>query len=259
VGKTTTAVNLSACLADLGRTVLLIDLDPQANCTSGLAASLFEGEPEKNVYQALVGETDIRQTVVRARPEGLFLVPSHADLTGAEIEILDLPKREHRLKQAIEGLDEEYDYVMIDCPPSLSILTLNALVACRRVMIPLQCEYYALEGLGKLLRTLSLVRERLNPELGMEGILLTMYDSRNNLSRQVREEVKKHFKDKVFDTVIPRNVRLGEAPSHGLPVISYDIHCAGSRAYMALADEILSIHGLVSGGLRGAAGDSGGA
>jgi len=252
VGKTTTAVNMAACLADLGRSVLLIDLDPQANATSGLYALIEDkdkqdGDPAKSIYHALLGESNIRDAVAPARLKGLSLVPAHADLAGAEIEMLDLPRREGRLKEAVEGVARDYDYVIIDCPPALSILTLNALVAAERVLIPLQCEYYALEGLGRLLKTLALVRERLNHDLKMDGIVLTMYDARNNLSRQVTEEVRKHFGDKVFKTVIPRNVRLGEAPSHGLPVIKYDIHCAGARAYMAFADEVLVRDGLAKG------------
>jgi chromosome partitioning protein len=198
----------------------------------------------KSVYQALMGECKIEEAVSPSRPEGMWLVSSDNDLAGAEIELLDVPKREYRLKEALGDADKGYDYVFIDCPPSLSILTLNALVASRSVLIPLQCEYYALKGLGDLLKTLALVRERLNPGLKIEGILLTMYDSRNNLSRQVKDEVIKHFGDKVFKTVIPRNVRLGEAPSHGLPIIMYDIHCAGAKAYMALADETLVKDGL---------------
>ena len=245
VGKTTTAVNLAACLADLGRRVLLVDLDPQANATSGLAGVLAEKEPRDTIYHALLGECDLQAAAVPARPEGLFVVPSDTDLAGAEIELLDLPKREYRLKEAIGDAPRGYDYVFLDCPPSLSILTLNALAACERVLIPLQCEYYALEGLGRLLKTLGLVRERLNPALRMEGIILTMYDARNNLSRQVRDEVMKHFADKVFKAVVPRNVRLGEAPSHGLPIILYDLNCAGAAAYMALADEMLVRDGLV--------------
>ena len=251
VGKTTTAINLGACLADLGRKVLLLDLDPQANTTSGLAASLNGGQSLKNIYQALTGECSLQETVQEAKPAGLRLIVSAPELAGAEIELLDLPRREYRLQEAMGGLALEYDYVIIDCPPALSILTLNALTACDRVLIPLQCEYYALEGLGRLLKTLSLVRERLNSGLKMEGIVLTMFDPRNNLSRQVREEVVKHFGDKVFRAVIPRNVRLGEAPSHGLPIILYDLHCAGAKAYMALADELLVRDGLaVSTGAR---------
>jgi chromosome partitioning protein len=245
VGKTTTAVNLAACLADLGRRVLLIDLDPQANATSGLLKSLEQREDKDTIYHALSGDCEIKDAAVPARPEGLWIVPSDTDLAGAEIELLDLPKREYRLKEALGSAPKEYDYVFIDCPPSLSILTLNALSACERVLIPMQCEYYALEGLGRLLKTLGLVRERLNSALKMEGIILTMYDARNNLSRQVRDEVIKHFADKVFKTVIPRNVRLGEAPSHGLPIILYDLHCPGASAYMALADEMLMRDGLM--------------
>lgn len=246
VGKTTTAVNLAACLADLGRRVLLIDMDAQANATSGLTNSGGLDTEGKTVYRALLGESVLGEAAREVQPAGLFLAPSDPDLAGAEIELLDLPRREFRLKEALKKTAENYDYVLIDCPPSLSILTLNALVACERVLIPLQCEYYALEGLGRLLKTLSLVRERLNPGLKIEGIVLTMYDPRNNLSRQVRDEVVKHFQDKVFKTVVPKNVRLAEAPSHGLPVILYDLNCPGARAYMALADELLARDGLVS-------------
>ena len=247
VGKTTTAVNLAACLADLGRRVLLIDLDPQANASSGLMATL-DGPERPSVYQLLTGEATLAETIRPARPEGLDLVASDPDLAGAEIELLDLPRREFRLRDALAGLDSGYDYTIIDCPPALSLLTLNALSACERVLIPMQCEYYALEGLGRLMKTLSLVRERLNPVLKMEGIIFTMFDARNNLSRQVREEVNRHFGDKIFRTVIPRNVRLGESPSHGLPAILYDLHCPGAQAYIAMADELLSRDGLVSGG-----------
>lgn len=247
VGKTTTAVNLAACLADLGRKVVLIDLDSQANATSGLGATVPPGEKPKTIYNALLGECEVEDAVVKTRQEGLWLAPSSQDLAGAEIELLDLPRREYRLKEALGEIKNHFDYVFIDCPPSLSILTLNALVACERVLITMQCEYYALDALGRLLKTLSLVRERLNPLLKMEGIVLTMYDSRNNLSRQVRDEVVKHFADKVFQTVIPRNVRLGEAPSYGLPIILYDLQCPGARAYMALADEMLVRDGLAVG------------
>ncbi len=244
VGKTTTALNMAACLADVGRRVLLIDVDPQANASSGLSACYSSDEERSTIYEALMGESTVEDAKVEVTG-GLWLVPSDTDLAGAEIELLDRERREYRLRDAMEGVADGYDYVIIDCPPSLSILTLNALVACERVLIPLQCEYYALEGLGRLLRTLGLVRERLNPSLVIGGILLTMYDARNNLSRQVREETIKHFGDKVYKTKVPRNVRLGEAPSYGLPIIRYDINCAGAKAYMALADEMLVRDGFI--------------
>jgi chromosome partitioning protein len=247
VGKTTTALNLAVCLADVGRRVLLIDVDPQANATSGLAACYTSEEERSTIYEALMGESTVEDAKVEVMPGGLWLVPSDTDLAGAEIELLDWERREYRLRDAMDGVADNYDYVIIDCPPSLSILTLNALVACERVVIPLQCEYYALEGLGRLLRTLGLVRERLNPSLVIGGILLTMYDARNNLSRQVREETIKHFGDKVYKTKVPRNVRLGEAPSYGLPIIQYDINCSGAKAYIALADEMLVRDGFIKG------------
>ncbi len=247
VGKTTTALNLAVCLADVGRRVLLIDVDPQANASSGLESCYSLDDERPTIYEALMGECKVDDAKVPVIPDFMWLVPSDTDLAGAEIELLDLNRREYRLHDAMDGVADNYDYVIIDCPPSLSILTLNALVACERVLIPLQCEYYALEGLGRLLRTLGLVRERLNPELTIGGILLTMYDARNNLSRQVREETIKHFGDKVYNIKVPRNVRLGEAPSYGLPIIRYDINCAGARAYIALADEMLVRDGLASG------------
>ncbi|MFO8057956.1 MAG: AAA family ATPase [bacterium] len=250
VGKTTTALNLAACLSDVGRRVLLIDVDPQANASSGLQACFSEDPERATIYEALMGECTVEDARVEVMPGHLWLVPSDTDLAGAEIELLDRERREYRLRDAMACAADNYDYVIIDCPPSLSILTLNALVACERVLIPLQCEYYALEGLGRLMRTLGLVRERLNPSLTIGGILLTMYDARNNLSRQVREETIKHFGDKVYRTKVPRNVRLGEAPSYGLPIIQYDINCAGGRAYIALADEILIRDGLASGESR---------
>lgn len=237
VGKTTTAVNLSASLAVAEKKVLLIDFDPQGNATSGLGV-----EKEKvgfTVYHALIGkikaEDVIRHTVVPY----LQLMPSNADLIGAEIELVDVGGREFRLKEAIKDIVSRYEYVFIDCPPSLGLLTVNALVASDSVIIPLQCEYYALEGIGQLLKTVRMIRQALNPSLSIEGILLTMFDSRTSISHQVEREVREHFNTKVFKTIIPRNVRLSEAPSFGKPVLLYDIKSKGAYSYLQLAREFL--------------------
>lgn len=237
VGKTTTAINLAASLAAAERRTLLVDMDPQANATSGLGvdASGFSG----SVYQVLVENQAIEGTVIDTALDFLKLVPSHVDLIGAELELVSVLSRETLLSRALQGVKEQYRYIIIDSPPSLGLLTLNALTASNTVLVPLQCEYYAMEGLGNLLNTIRLVRSALNPDLGLEGILLTMFDPRNNLSHQVATEARAFFDDKVFRTVIPRNVRLSEAPSHGKPVILYDIRSAGCRAYLDLAKEIL--------------------
>jgi len=238
VGKTTTAINLSSALAAAERKVLLVDIDPQANASSGLGIN--GSALSSNIYQALVKDLNLGQVICDTELLTLKLVPSNEELAGAEIELVSLPEREFRLKAALDRVKDQFEFIIIDCPPSLSLLTINALVACQTVIVPLQCEYYSLEGLGRLVRTVKLVKERLNPSLRIEGILLTMFDRRNNLSWQVVEEVKKHFPDQVYRTLIPRNVRLGEAPSFGRPVILYDINSAGAQSYLELAREFLA-------------------
>ncbi|MDM7917469.1 MAG: AAA family ATPase [Candidatus Eisenbacteria bacterium] len=237
VGKTTTAVNLSAALAASDRKILLIDLDPQGNASSGLGVRV---EPQDTTtYEVLIGSGDAEQAIRSTVVEGLDLLPGDARLAGAEIELVDLPDREIILRQRIAPLRDRYRYVFLDCPPSLGFLTLNALTAVESVLVPIQCEYCALEGLGRLMETLDRVRESLNPTLRIEGILLTMYDGRLNLSLQVAEEARHYFGDQVYRTMIPRNVRLGEAPSFGSPITLYDPHCVGAASYVGLAKEIL--------------------
>ncbi len=237
VGKTTTAVNLSASLAAAERRTLLIDLDPQANSSSGLG--IDPNALEQTVYQVLLGTAPAR-SVCQATPlSHLSLLPANPDLIGAEVELISALAREGKLKSALKEIAAEYDYILIDCPPSLGLLTINALTAADRVLIPLQCEYYAMEGLTQLLNTVRLIQRELNPKLLLAGILLTMFDARNNLSRQVVEEMRKHFDGEVFETMIPRNVRLSEAPSHGLPALLYDIASRGAAAYLDLAREII--------------------
>ena len=237
VGKTTTAVNLAACLAVAERRTLLIDLDPQGNATSGLG--IDKGQLESSVYDVLVGEQPLRSAIRPTAIPYLEIVPATVDLFGAEIELVSAIGREHRLANALEGQTADYQYVLVDCPPSLGLLTVNALTAVDAVLIPIQCEYYALEGLSQLLGTIRIVQKSLNPGLGIEGVLLTMYDQRLNLARQVQEEAVEYFGEKVYDTVIPRNVRLSEAPSFGQPVILYDILSAGAVSYMKLAEELI--------------------
>lgn len=237
VGKTTTAVNMSASLAAAEKRVLLVDVDPQGNSTSGIGVD--RAAVEKSVYELFTGEATLSELVLPTEMKGLFVVPSKVELFGAEIELVSRERREFILKEAIATLTGEYDYIILDCPPALGLLTLNALTAARSVLIPVQCEYYALEGLSQLLNTLELVRESLNPELAIEGILLTMYDVRNNLSRQVEDEIRKHFGDKVYQTTIPRNVSLSEAPSFGKPIIMYDIRSRGAQSYLGLAREVI--------------------
>jgi len=235
VGKTTTAVNLAASFATSERPTLLIDLDPQANASSAFG---LHGTP-RHVYDAMIGRCVMKEIVQPTELQYLHLVPSGRDLYGAEIELVSALSRERRLERVLADLRDAYDLVVIDCPPSLGLLTLNALTAADAVMIPLQCEYYALEGLAGLLETVSAVRQQLNPSLELEGIVLTMADPRNNLSRQVEQEVRSHFGAQVFHSVIPRNVRLSEAPSHGKPILLYDVHSKGATSYLNLAEEVL--------------------
>ncbi len=236
VGKTTTAVNLSAALAEAGKKVLMIDLDPQGNTTSGLGCSVGA---HNTVYDALMGREKLDDCVQKTPVKKLKLVGSDIRLAGAEVELVSMEGREYYLKKLLAPARDAYDYLMVDCPPSLSLLTLNAMAAADTVLIPIQCEYYALEGVTSLMNTISRVRKTMNPRLEIEGILLTMLDGRTNLGIQVVEQVKKHFKKEVFATVIPRNVRLGEAPSHGLPIHLYDPKSSGAAAYQALAKEVL--------------------
>jgi chromosome partitioning protein len=237
VGKTTTAINLGASIAACERRVLIIDLDPQANATSGLGLSKNE---RRSMYPVLVDSLSIREIIQPTELPTLFVAPASVDLVGAEVELSDVDQREFRLKVAVEPLRGEYDYVLVDSPPSLGLLTVNGLTAADAVLVPMQCEYFALEGVSQLLNTIERVRESLNPSLEIEGFALTMYDDRVNLARQVAEEVRSHFGQKVYDTVIPRNIRLGEAPSFGKPIILYDIRSRGSEAYVTLAKEFLA-------------------
>jgi chromosome partitioning protein len=238
VGKTTTAVNLSASLAAAEKKVLLIDIDPQGNSTSGVG--LNKEGPNGTIYQALLRGEGLKEMIQKTALAYLDVVISNTDLIGAEVELIQEKDREKKLDRLIREVEADYDYIFIDCPPSLGLLTINSLTAAHSVIIPLQCEYYALEGLGQLLKTIRLIKHSLNPKLEIEGILLTMFDGRNNLSHQVAEEVRKHFRDKVFTTMIPRNIRLSEAPSHGKPVLLYDIHSKGAESYLNLAREIMS-------------------
>ena len=241
VGKTTTAVNLAASLAAREHEVLLVDLDPQGNATSGVGIARDQSE-RPTIYHALLGEADARSAVLPTEVPHLFVLPSSTDLVGAELELVSSHLRESRLRQALEPLRAAYEYLLIDCPPSLGLLTVNALVAADRVLVPLQCEYYALEGLGSLLRTIDLVKGSLKPDLELEGVVLTMFDARNNLARQVMKDVQANMPGQVYDTVIPRNVRLSEAPSHGRPAILYDIESKGAQSYLQLAEEMLHRH-----------------
>jgi chromosome partitioning protein len=237
VGKTTTSVNLSAALAHLGKKILLIDMDPQGNASSGLGLKRFESQ-DANTYHVLIGEKSLAEATQTTKIPNLFVATANPDLVGAEIELVDLPHREYRLKTAIASVSHKYDYIIIDCPPSLGLLTLNALTGADSFLVPLQCEYYALEGLSQLLNTAGIIKKNLNPSLHIEGIVLTMFDTRNNLSHQVVTEIRNHFADKVFAAVIPRNVRLSEAPSHGQSIFEYDGRSVGATKYLELAKEL---------------------
>ena len=238
VGKSTTAVNLGAYLADAGKKVLLIDADPQGNATSGLGIN--KAEVEECMYSVLIEGWPLEEILLPSPVEGLKVAPATIELAGAEVELVSVISREFRLRKAIAGVREKYDYILIDAPPSLGLLTINGLTAADGALVPIQCEYYALEGLSQLLRTIELVREHLNPGLQIEGVLMTMYDARTNLSQQVVEEVRGVFGDKVYQAVIPRNVRLSEAPSFGLPIIKYDAKSKGAEAYRRLAEEVMA-------------------
>jgi len=242
VGKTTTAINLAASLAVLEYKVLIIDADPQANATSGVG---FDVKNVKtSIYECIIDEIDPRKIILNTAIPGLDLIPSHIDLVGAEIEMLNLPNREKVMRHVIEKIRDDYDFILIDCSPSLGLITVNSLTAADSVIIPVQCEYFALEGLGKLLNTIKIIQTKLHPDLEIEGFLLTMFDSRLNLSNQVMEEVKKHFQEMVFESVIQRNIKLSEAPSYGQPVILYDANSKGASSYMNLARELLQNNGM---------------
>jgi len=237
VGKTTTTVNLTACLAQAGKKVLAVDLDPQGNTTSGLG--IDKDNLDYTIYDLMLGEGYIEQAMLPTQVDGLFLLPSNVNLSGAEIELIDVPDREYRLKSILKHAKYLYDYIFIDCPPSLNMLTLNAFCASDSVLVPIQCEYYALEGLTQLLHTIELVQRKMNPRLTIEGVVFTMYDGRTKLSRDVVDEVKSHLGQYVYETMIPRNVRLSEAPSHGMPITLYDDKSKGAESYMLLAEEIM--------------------
>jgi chromosome partitioning protein len=239
VGKTTTAVNLSACIAEKGKRVLLVDIDPQGNATSGLGV---EAHQDKSVYNVLVDGIPMEDTIQGTMIKKLDVCPANINLAGAEIELVSMVSRENRLKKAIDAIKDKYDYIIIDCPPSLGLITLNAFTASNSVLVPIQCEYYALEGLGQLINTIKLVQMHLNSELIVEGVVLTMFDARTNLSSEVAIEVEKYFGNKVFQTIIPRNIRLSEAPSHGLPITLYDKDSKGSETYKKLAKELLALN-----------------
>ncbi len=237
VGKTTSAINLSACLSEIGKKVLTVDMDPQGNTTSGLG--LDKSDCKHTVYELILGECSVTDAVIHTEIENLDLIPSNVNLAGAEIELLDINDREYVLRNEIDYIRDDYDFILIDCPPSLNMLTVNAMTTADTVLVPIQCEYYALEGLSQLMYTINLVQERLNPKLKMEGVVFTMYDARTNLSLQVVENVKNNLDTTIYKTIIPRNVRLAEAPSHGLPINLYDSRSVGAESYRMLAREVI--------------------
>lgn len=241
VGKTTTSINLSACLAEKGKKVLVIDTDPQGNTTSGFG--IEKNELDNTIYELILGECPIRDCVINDVIENVSVLPANVNLAATEIELIGVERKEYILKNEVDYVKNEYDFIIIDCPPSLNMLTINAMTTADSVLVPIQCEYYALEGLSQLIHTVNLVKERLNPELEMEGVVFTMYDSRTNLSMQVVDNVKQNLKQKVYNTLIPRNIRLAEAPSYGLPINKYDAKSAGAEAYMQLAEEIIGSAG----------------
>jgi len=238
VGKTTTSINLSAALADKNKKVLVVDADPQGNTTSGFG--IDKNSLENTIYELILGDCTINDCILKDIMPGISMIPSNVNLAAAEIELIGVDKKEYILKKEIEWIADQYDYIIIDCPPALSMLTINAMTTANTVLVPIQCEYYALEGLSQLIHTVNLVKERLNPSLDMEGVVFTMFDSRTNLSSQVVENVKNHLNQRVYKTVIPRNIRLAEAPSYGMPINKYDPKSAGAEAYMLLADEVIN-------------------
>ena len=238
VGKTTTAINLSACLAEKGTKVLAVDMDPQGNMTSGLGVD--KDNAEKTVYDLIIGEAEINEVICKEALENLDVIPTNIDLSAAEIELIGVEDKEYIIRNAIHKVKDEYDFVIIDCPPSLSMLTVNAMTTADSVLVPIQCEYYALEGLSQLIHTIELVKERLNPELEIEGVVFTMYDARTNLSLQVVENVKDNLNQNIYKTIIPRNIRLAEAPSYGMPINKYDTKSTGAESYRLLAEEVIN-------------------
>lgn len=241
VGKTTTVINLATSLAYYGKCVLVVDIDPQANATSGLGIRI-DKVTDKNIYKVIMDEMDIKDVVIHTSVDWLDIVPSHIDLTGAEVELVSMLNREYRLKKSLQPIINLYDYILIDCPPSLGLLTINALASCESVLVPIQCEYFALEGLAQLLKTINLVQTHLNKNLTIEGVILTMYDSRTSLSEEIAENVKKYFQHKVYNTIIPRGIRAAEAPSYGKPLLYYDKYSKVTQSYLKLAEEILCIN-----------------